>query len=52
MEKYVNKDTILENDVFKIFESSIICRICENIYIDPNMCMKCQKVFVKDVLIN
>ena len=47
MEKYVNKDTILENDIFKIFESSIICPVCENIYINPNMCMKCQKVFCK-----
>ena len=47
MEKYINKNTLVEDDFYKLFQSSVICSICENIYINPVMCLKCQKVFCK-----
>ena len=47
METYINKDTIIENDIYKSFESSVLCPLCKNIYIKPVICMKCQNVYCK-----
>ena len=45
MEKYINNDTIVEDDIFKCFKSSLICPLCKSIYINPVYCTKCQIVF-------
>ena len=47
MEKYINKDTVKEDDIFKIIEPTVICPLCKNIYINPLSCLKCQGVFCK-----
>ena len=47
METYINKDTIIENDIYKSFESSVLCPLCKNIYIKPVICMKCQNVYCR-----
>ena len=47
MEKYINKDTIIENELYKLFEFSVTCPLCKNIYIKPMICMKCQNIFCK-----
>ena len=47
MEDYVNKNTLIQDEISKLFISSIICTLCNNILIDPVMCMKCQKVYCK-----
>ena len=52
MEKYINKDTIIENEIYQIFQSSVICPICSNIYIDPILCITCQKVYCKKCIEN
>ena len=52
MESYINKDTIIENDIYKLFQSSVTCPLCQNIYIKPIMCIKCQKVYCKRCIDN
>ena len=47
MEKYINKNTIVEDNCYNTFKNLIICKICQDILIKPVMCMKCQKVFCK-----
>lgn len=47
MEEYINNETIIKNEIFKVLGNSIICNICKNILISPVMCMKCQKEFCK-----
>ena len=47
MEKYINNDTLVENEISKLFKSSIICPICKNIYINPVICLECLNVYCK-----
>ena len=47
MEKYINKYTIVIDDFYELFQSSVICPICKDIYIKPVMCLKCQNVYCK-----
>ena len=47
MEKYINDDLVIKNEMYKVFKDSIICPICLKILINPLMCMKCQKVYCK-----
>ena len=50
MEKYINKDTVIEDEIFELFKSSVICPLCKNIYINPLLCTKCQNTFCKKCL--
>ena len=52
MESYVNNDTLVENDISKLFKDSIICPICNNIFTNPIICMKCQNTFCKKCIDN
>ena len=52
MENYINKDTIIENELSKIFISFSTCPLCNNILIKPVMCMKCQKNYCKKCIDN
>ena len=52
MEGYINKDTIIENELSKIYISFSICPLCNNILIKPFMCMKCQKNYCKKCIDN
>ena len=52
MESYVNKDTIITNQIYEMFESSVICSLCKNIYIKPVMCIKCQNVYCQRCIDN
>ena len=47
MDKFINNDTIIKNDIYKNFKEFISCPLCNNILIEPVMCMKCQKSFCK-----
>ena len=47
MEKYINDETIIKNEVYLAFQDSITCPICQNILISPYMCMNCQNVYCK-----
>ena len=47
MEKYINKETIIKNEIYKLFEPLLICPLCQNIYINPIICMKCQIAYCK-----
>ena len=48
MEEYINKETVIKNDIFKLFDESVTCLICKNILINPVMCMNCQNVYCKN----
>ena len=52
METYINIDTIVQNDIYKMFQSSVICPLCKNIYIKPMLCINCQKVYCKRCIDN
>jgi len=52
MESYINKDTLVENEVTKMLKSSLMCPLCNNIYINPLMCMSCQKTYCKKCIDN
>ncbi len=45
MEKYVNDNTIIKDDLYNEFKESVYCPLCLSILIYPVMCMKCQNVF-------
>ena len=52
MEEYINTDTLVENDIPTLLKSSIICPLCDNILINPLMCMSCQKTYCKKCIDN
>ena len=52
MEGYINNDTLIEDDIVKLFKSSVICPLCKSILIKPVMCMKCQTVYCKKCIDN
>ena len=52
MEKYINNDTLIENEIVNLFKSSIICPLCKNIFIKPVMCINCQRVYCKKCIDN
>ena len=47
MKEYINKDTIIHDNLYELLKDSIICSVCNNIFINPVMCMNCQNVFCK-----
>ena len=47
MEDYVNNDTLVEDDITKLFKDTITCPLCKSIFVNPFLCLKCQKVFCK-----
>ena len=48
MEKYVNIETIIKNNIYETFKGYIICPICKNLILEPFMCLKCQNHFCKN----
>lgn len=47
MENFINNDTIIKDNIYNNVKDLILCPICQNILIEPVMCMKCQKSFCK-----
>lgn len=47
MEKYINDDLVIKNEIYNFFKDSITCPLCLKIFINPLMCMKCQNVYCK-----
>ena len=47
MEAYINNKTLVDNQLNNALKSSVICPLCENILINPIMCMSCQNVYCK-----
>ena len=52
MEGYINNDTLIEDEIVKLFKSSVICTLCKSILVNPIMCMKCQNVYCKKCIDN
>ena len=52
MEAYINNKTLVDNQVNNALKSSVICPLCENILINPIMCMSCQNVYCKKCIDN
>lgn len=48
MEKYVNKNTIVKNEIYENFKDNIICPICSSLMIEPVVCTGCQETFCKN----
>ena len=47
MEKYINKETIIEDNTYNSFKEQIACKICECIMLEPVMCVNCQNYYCK-----
>ena len=47
MQDYVNKSTLVENEISKIFKVTSTCPLCNNILIKPLICMVCQNNYCK-----
>ena len=52
MEELINDNTIIKNDLYNMFKSSIECSLCLNILINPVMCLNCQNAFCKKCIDN
>jgi hypothetical protein len=52
MEEYINNDTLIENEISKMLKPQLTCPLCNNILIDPLMCMVCQKAYCKKCIDN
>ena len=52
MEAYVNNKTLVEDDISKALKLLVTCSLCNNILINPVMCMGCQKVYCKKCIDN
>ena len=50
MKDYANNDTLKEDEISKLFKETTTCPLCKNIFINPFMCLKCQKVFCKNCI--
>lgn len=50
MHDYINENNIVKDEIYKNFESSLICIICLDIIIEPIMCIKCQHVYCKQCI--
>ena len=47
MEKYINVETIVKNEIYDNFKNLIICPICKSVIIEPVKCLECKKIFCK-----
>ena len=47
LREYINESTVIKDEIYKQFESSICCVICQDIMIEPMMCMNCQAQYCK-----
>ena len=47
MENYINNDTLIDDQLSRIFKASATCPLCDNILINPLMCTICQNVYCK-----
>ena len=50
MEEYINNETIVKDTIYNLFKDSVICGLCNNIFINPIMCMKCQNSYCQKCL--
>ena len=47
LREYINNNSVIKDEIYKQFESSLSCSICLDIMIDPVMCMNCEAKFCK-----
>ena len=47
LREYINETTVIKDEIYKQFESSICCVICQEVMIDPMICMNCQAQYCK-----
>ena len=47
MDKYINEETVVENEIYLAFKNEVTCPICAKLIINPLMCMNCQNVYCK-----
>ena len=45
MDKYLKKENIVKDDVYKANKNEIICQICCELMIVPKFCIECQNFF-------
>jgi hypothetical protein len=48
MEKYVNEETVVKNELYESLKDNIICQICQCLMIEPIICLNCQNYFCKN----
>ena len=47
MERYINEETIVKNDIYDAFKDDINCPRCSKILIEPQMCINYQNVYCR-----
>ena len=52
MEKYINEETIIKNDLYETVKDYIICPGCKHIIIEPIICSGCISNFCKKCIDN
>ena len=50
MEKYINNKTVIQDELYNLFKDAVTCQICQNILINPLMCLQCQNTFCKSCI--
>ena len=50
LRKFINSDTLIKDEIYKNYEYSLCCAICSDILIESTICMYCQTLFCKTVL--
>ena len=50
MENYIDGYTIVANEIYLSFKEDVVCPICSNILIEPQMCTNCQNVYCRKCL--
>ena len=52
MHDFINENSLVKDEIYKNFESSITCLICLDIIIEPTMCIKCKNVYCRQCIKN
>ena len=47
---YIDPDSVINKDDFKVLQNSAICIICEGIILYPVQCIKCENNFCKSCI--
>ena len=50
MEKYINLETLIKNEIFESLQEYVICPICNQLILEPIKCSKCENNFCKKCL--
>lgn len=50
MDKYVNEETIIKDEIFESLKDMILCPLCKKLLLESIMCLNCQNQYCKKCL--